>query len=254
MPMLQRSLYRILAGSAFAIAVMLSAPAGQALAQNANPGVAPPHSVAFGHTYGGWSAEWWQWYLSIPTDTPHPALGGDCRVGQAGKVFQLSADLTGSSEVPCSVPTGKAVFFAMANIECSNVEDPPFFGANEEEMRDCAACWADLIDVSSLQATLDGAELVNPGAYRASSPLFSFDYPADNIFGIPNGPGTGQSVSDGYWVLLHPLSAGEHTLSFSGQFQIPQGSCGTDFGGDVSFGFGANYRLTATGGRRSAAR
>lgn len=217
--------------------------ASVALAQPVDPGVAPPHSVAFGHTYGGWSAEWWQWYLSIPVDQ-HPALGGDCRVGQSAKVFHLAADLTESAEVSCTVPAGKALFFAMANIECSNVEDPPFFGADEEAMRNCAECWADLIDVSSLQAALDGAELQDPAAYRASSPLFSFEYPADNIFGIPNGPGTGQSVSDGYWALLHPLSAGEHALSFSGQFNVPQGACGSDFGGDVTFGFGANYRLT----------
>lgn len=243
---------RILVRSAFAISVLASAPAGQALAQNANPGVAPPHSHAFGHTYGGWSAEWWQWYLSIPTGTPHPALGGDCRVGQAGKVFHLAADFTGSPAVPCTIPTGKAVLFSMANIECSTVEPPPFYGADEEELRNCAACWADLIDVSSLQATLDGRELVNLGAYRASSPLFSFEYPADNIFGIPNGPGTGQSVSDGYWALLNPLSAGEHTLSFSGEFQIPEGgACGLPDGG-FSLGFGATYQLTVTG-RRSAA-
>jgi hypothetical protein len=246
--------FRSCARSAFAIAVLVSGPAGQALAQNANPGVAPPHSKAFGHTYGGWSAEWWQWYLSIPTGTPHPAIGGDCGVGQAGKVFHLSADFTGSPELPCTIPTGKAVLFAMANIECSTVEGPPFFGANEEELRNCAACWADLIDVSSLQATLDGRELENLGAYRASSPLFSFDYPADNIFGIPDGPGIGQSVSDGYWALVNPLSAGEHTLSFGGQFHVPEGACGSEFGEDVSFGFGATYQLTVTGRRSSAAK
>jgi hypothetical protein len=248
MPTRMLRVFRSCARSAFAIAVLVSGLAGQALAQNANPGVAPPHSTAFGHTYGGWSAEWWQWYLSIPTDTPHPAIGGDCGVGQSGRVFNLAADFTGSPELSCTIPTGKAVLFAMANIECSTVEGPPFFGANEEELRNCAACWADLIDVSSLQATLDGRELVELGAYRASSPLFSFEYPADNIFGIPNGPGTGQSVSDGYWVLLNPLSRGDHTLSFSGEFQIPEGgACGLPDGG-FSFGFGATYRLSVTGG------
>jgi hypothetical protein len=213
--------------SACAVAVLTLGPVAAALGENPNPGVAPPHSVTFGHTYGGWSAEWWKWYLSIPTGAPHPAIGGDCREGQSGKVFNLAADFTGSPGVPCTIPTGKAVLFSMANIECSTVEDPPFFGADEEALRDCAACWADLIDVSSLQATLDGTELADLGAYRASSPLFTFAYPADNIFGIAGGPATGQSVSDGYWALLGPLSAGSHALSFSGQFQIPAGgACG----------------------------
>jgi len=232
--------------NACAVAVLMLGPVADALAENANPGVAPPHSHAYGQTYGGWSAEWWQWFLSIPTATPHPGIGGDCREGQAGNVFNLAADFTGSPEVPCTIPTGKAVLFSMANIECSTVEPPPFFGANEEELRDCAACWADLIDVSSLQATLDGEALADLGSYRAASPLFTFAFPEDNIFGIPDGPGTGQAVSDGYWVLLNPLSAGEHTLSFSGQFEIPaEGACGAD--GPASFGFGAVYGLTVGG-------
>jgi hypothetical protein len=224
------------ARSAFAIAVLVSGPAGHALAQNANPGVAPLGSNAFGHTYSVWSAEWWKWWLSIPTDTPHPALGGDCRVGQAGKVFYLSSDFTGT-EIPCTVPTGKAVLFSVANVECSDVEAEPFYGATEAERRACAAGWADLIDVDSLQATLDGRELTDLGAYRVSSPDFTFLYPEDNIFGISNGPGTGQAVSDGYWVLLAPLSAGEHTLSFSGCFDEAAGG----------FCFGATYNLTVTG-------
>lgn len=231
--------------NACVVTVLALGPAAVAGGENPNPGVAPPHSVAYGHTYGGWSAEWWKWYLSIPTDAPHPAIGGDCRTGQSGKVFNLTADFTGSPGVACTIPTGKAVLFAMANIECSTVEDPPFFGADEEALRDCAACWADLIDVGSLRATLDGVDLADPGAYRASSPLFTFAYPADNIFGIPGGPATGESVSDGYWALLNPLPAGSHTLSFSGQFQIPAGgACGLESEDPFSLEFGAVYDLT----------
>jgi len=237
--------------NACAVAVLTLGPVADAMAENANPGVAPPHSDAYGHTYGGWSAEWWQWYLSIPTGAPHPAIGGDCGEGQSGKVFHLAADFTGSEGIPCTVPTGKAVLFAMANIECSTVEAPPFFGANEEALRDCATCWADLIDVSSLQASLDGEALADLGSYRAASPLFTFAYPADNIFGIPGGPATGDAVSDGYWALLNPLSAGVHALSFSGQFVISEeGACGSDLIGlheGDSFGFGADYELTVTG-------
>ncbi len=236
MPMHMLRVSRSLARSALAIAVLVAGPAGQALAQKANPGVAPLGSNAFGDTYSGWSAEWWKWWISIPV-ADHPGAGGDCRVGQAGKVFYLSADYTGSPEVSCTVPTGKVVLFAIANVECSDVEPPPFYGADEAARRECAAGWADLIDVDSLQATLDGRELTDLGAYRASSPDFTFLYPADNIFGIPGGPGTGQSVSDGYWVLLAPLSAGEHTLSFSGCFDEAAGG----------FCFEATYKLTVAG-------
>jgi hypothetical protein len=234
--------------TAFAVAATMPVfgLASAAGAGNPNPGVAPINSSAYGHSYGGWSAEWWKWFLSIPTPD-HPGIGGDCGVAQSGPVFFLAADFTGSEGVPCTIPAGGAVLFAPANVECSTVEPPPFHGDNEEELRACAKCWADQIVVSSLEATLDGEALSDLGSYRVASPLFTFEYPADNIFGIPGGPGTGQSVSDGYWLLLNPLSAGSHTLSFSGAFEIPaEGACGAD--GPASFGFGAVYELTVEGG------
>ena len=115
-------------------------------------------------------------------------------------------------------------------------------------MRDCAKCWADHIVPSSLKATVDGQPLQAPVRYRAASPLYSFEYPADNIFAIPDGPGTGQSVADGYWIYLHPLSKGDHTVSFSGDFDLPAGDdCGSGLG-PTSFGFAGSYKLTVQGG------
>ena len=217
--------------------------AAAALAGNPNPGVAPVNSSAYGHSYGGWSAEWWKWFLSIPTPD-HPGIGGDCGEGQSGQVFFLAADFTGGG-LSCTIPAGKAILLAMVNVECSTVEAPPFFGADEEELRACAKCFADQIVVSSLEASLDGEALGDLGSYRAASPLFSFDYPADNIFGIPGGPATGDSVSDGYWLLLNPLPAGNHTLTFGGAFDFPEGECGLDAG--TAFGFALVYELTVGG-------
>jgi hypothetical protein len=79
--------------------------------------------------YGGWSAEWWQWFLSIPADV-HPALGGSCREGQSGKVFFLTADFRpGDGDISCMIPREKAIFFALVNVECSTKESPPFHGS-----------------------------------------------------------------------------------------------------------------------------
>jgi hypothetical protein len=66
---------------ALAGAVALLAVAATGLADNASLGVVPPNERAYGHTYGGWSAEWWKWFLSIPEDV-HPSLGGSCQEGQ----------------------------------------------------------------------------------------------------------------------------------------------------------------------------
>jgi hypothetical protein len=228
-------------------ALGLLALAAPTHATNPNPGVAPPHSSSHGHTYGGWSAEWWRWFLSLPVDE-HPALGADCNNGQSGQVFFIAADFTGGSSVDCTIPPGKAIFFPIINAECSTVEPPPFFGADEEELRACAECWTDVVVVDSLEVTLDDEALEDLGSYRAASPLFTFDYPEGNIFGLP-GSGSAESVSDGYWILLHPLSAGEHVLSFSGEACFPTGAergAGLDPG--TCFGFGASYVLTVEGG------
>ena len=215
-----------------------------------NPGVLPPNANGQGHGYSGWSAEWFKWFLFIPTSM-HPALdstGDFCAEDQSGKVFYLASNLMTTDTVPCTVPTGKSIFFAIANVECSTVEPPPFFGSTEEELRDCARSWADHIVPSSLEVTVDGRPLQQLASYRAASPLYSFEYPADNIFGIPGGPGTGQSVADGYWIYLLPLSAGGHTVSFSGAFDLPAGDdCGSGFG-PTSFGFAGSYNLTVRGG------
>jgi hypothetical protein len=222
-------------------AVGLAAPA---LAKNPNPGVVPPNAKAYGKTLAEWNAEWWKWFLKIDTAV-HPALGGDCAEGQSGKVFHIAADFLGGVGVPCTIPAGKAVFVPIVNVECSTVEPAPFFGADEEELTDCATCWGDHIVVDSLTMTLDGVPLEDLGAYRAVSPMFTFEYPADNIFGIAGGPSTGESVGDGYWILLPPLSAGVHTLSYFGTFDFPDGDegCGGS-GGGFSFGFGGDYVLT----------
>lgn len=226
--------------SALMVLVLMAGMAAEATAGNANPAVAPPNSKAYGHSYGEWTAKWWEWWLSIPTPG-HPALGGDCGEDQSGKVFYLTAIFTGE-EITCAIPTGKAVLVPIVNVECSTVEDPPFHGSTEAELRACAQCWEDHVNPASLEATLDGQPLQDLAAYRVQSPLFTFDYPADNIFGIPNGPGTGDAVSDGYWILLHPLAAGEHTLSFSGTSNVPAGACGNT--NPSSGTFGGSYRLT----------
>jgi hypothetical protein len=136
----------------------------------------------------------------------------------------------------------------LANSECSTAEPPPFHGSNEEELRACAKCFADHIVISSLQASLDDIPLEQLGDYRTASPLFTFDYPDENIFGIPDGPEKAKSVSDGYWILLRPLSAGQHTLSFSGSFAFSPGDdCGQGIDQPLSLGFSASYVLTVKG-------
>jgi hypothetical protein len=67
------------------------------------------------------------------------------------------------------------------------------------------------------------------GQYFAESPLFTFGpLPPDNAFesmGIPDTRGkVATSVSDGYYVMLHPLATGHHVVHFFGEVDAPDGS------------------------------
>ena len=53
--------------------------------------------------------------------------------------------------------------------------------------------------------------------YRVQSPIFDLTYPPNNVDGAP--PGSAKAASDGYWVMLKPLSVGNHTLHLSGGVQ-----------------------------------
>lgn len=204
-----------------------------------------PTDRPFGKSYPQWSEGWWRWALGLPV-AGHPFIqrGFDCNNadnGQSGPVWFL-----GFSSVPplvkrsCTIPAGTAVLAVPGNVECSSLE-PSFYseggtgGQSAVERRDCAKFYADHIVKSSLFCTIDGRDLVaNFGDFRFQSTDFTFSPPEHWIFG-DNGGGTGKAASDGYWVMLKPLSSGLHTLSCGGQF---------DFGGGAVFKFGNTYHLT----------
>ena len=86
------------------------------------------------------------------------------------------------------------------------------------ELRACAKEFID--NTSDLAAEVDGVNVQNLAAYRHQSPLFTFGpLPEDNILGLPAGT-TAQSVDDGIYLLLAPLSVGEHMIHFTGTFEV----------------------------------
>lgn len=202
--------------------------------------VYPPDKAVYGMTYGDWAAAWWQYVLSIPA-VDNPLLdetGAKCDVGQGGPVFFLVGvfNESGTATRTCTVPAGKALFFPVLNYECDNLVTPPT-DPNEWNLRTCAAEVADLIDVDSLKVTVDGKKVKKLEDFRVQSPVFNFFLPAGSVveaFGYPPGPISGKAVTDGYYVMLKPLSPGNHVVHFEGS--IP------------AFGFtlSITYNLTIT--------
>ncbi len=212
-----RKLGRLLALGGLMCAILLTAFAG-------SNKVIPPQASAFGKTYAEWAAAWWLWGLQLPVEG-HPFLGcpTSCAKGQSGPVWFLAG---GPTECACSVPVGKALFFPLINAECSSLEEPPFHGDTAAAQRECAKYWADRVVVGSLFCEIDGQPVPDLANYRFVSPQITFTAPTPWVFGAVGGTGT--SVGDGYYLLLAPLSAGEHTIHFGGTSHFAAGELGPD--------------------------
>ena len=197
----------------FAVGLMVAVnPAAHAASGDPNPGVLPIHSNAFGNSYGEWSARWWQWVLSIPAGTGH------CTEGQTGKVWFGAGSFGVTGDDVCTIPAGKAVFLPLLNalfgaavFDCEPTN--PGVPCRESVLREGAAASMDSVEI---EAEIDGVSLRNLTVYRMQSPLFSVTLPEGNIVGVPSGTYFPQ-VSDGYWLMVAPLSAGVHTVHVKGR-------------------------------------
>jgi hypothetical protein len=192
-----------------------------------NPEVLPPNSSFRGHTYAEWSERWWLWALSLPVDQNPITTNGTapCENGQTGNVWFLAGiggpGLVGPpTTIRCAIPPGTALFFPIINAECSDLEQPPFFGNNTAERQECAQSWVD--PAINMEVVIDGRAIHDLTPYRFKIGDFDFTVPDNNILccNVPGGS-EGKSFADGFYLLLHPLSAGSHTIRIVGATNGP---------------------------------
>ena len=207
---------------------------------NSDSGVLPPDSNPHGMSYGDWSMLAWQWLAAAPLDH-NPGLdetGEDMDYGQSGHVWYMVSNFTGGTTTRTGVvPAGRRLFISLIGFEASTREG---HGETEEELRGTAAYVMDL--VTDLSCEIDGVPVQDPELYRfQSTEMFSLTVPEDNVFdlwGIETPAGTYYpSVADGYYLMLAPLSAGEHTIHWSAA--IPE----FEYYPDIT------YNITVEGGR-----
>jgi hypothetical protein len=194
---------------AFNISAVSQVGWAQNIGSNSSLSVYSSDSRPYGLSYGDWTAKWWAWLVSIPTNI-NPAsdtTGSNCAQTQAGPVWFLAGSVAGHAERTCTIPTGKAVFFPILGAECSYAEYPKL--KTESDLRSCAVA---LNNQRTVQAVIDGVSLQSQQMPRIQSPLFSVTFPETNIFGASAGPS--QSLADGYYVFLQHLSPGKHEISF----------------------------------------
>jgi hypothetical protein len=174
--------------------------------------VLPPDTEAYGASHAEWAARFAQWNYSFPFDDhplndPNPLA---CGAGQQGPVFFLgSVALPGDEltmERTCTIPADRALFVSVVFLGCSTLE-PAFCGTTQEELRATAAQWVD--QTTSMDVSLDGVAIAELERYRVATGPFSLMVPVASP-GVEAG--VGLAFSDGYSLLMPPLSPGEHTL------------------------------------------
>jgi hypothetical protein len=162
---------------------------------------------AFGKPLGDWIGAWWQHYLELPV-SENPLAGNGSRCGSVGKV--LMPVYGPGFDAECTAKPGTFVLLNIWTAECSNVEPPPFFGADEAQLRACAEALVFADPPDEMSVSVDGRPVMNVRSSHGTSSLYSVDLPEDNILGADAGPAI--SVAAGWAVLLRPLRPGTHEL------------------------------------------
>jgi hypothetical protein len=188
----------------------------------------PPQSRPAGRSYDEWSAAWWQWAYSLPFDH-HPLTDtADCSAGQTGNVWFLGAAIIPTENPPgtffvqrdrtCVVPAGTFLFVPAINSEAATLEGN---GSTEQELRDVVTSLQNL--ASDMSVSIDGVPVASLDSYRVGPDAPAFIYgplPANNVpqnlgYNAPAGA-TSLSVGDGVYVMVRPLTPGQHTIHFAG--------------------------------------
>lgn len=194
-------------------------------AKNSNPGVAPSQAKPHGKTYGEWAAEWWQWALEAPASI-NPIVdttGEHCTAGQTGQVWFLAGTFgTSDVERTCTVPKGTALFFPLINAFSGAFLNDPEELRTVEYNRKQVMCH-DVV----ISAEIDGVPVNNPLQYFEQSPIFEVQFPKDNIFELTEEDAKdlllSPTVDAGYYLFLHPLRPGTHTLHWVASQTCPFG-------------------------------
>lgn len=172
--------------------------------------VLPLDTRVEGEGYPELTARWWQWVMAAPIEPYLDPDGRLCAMTQYGPVWFL-AGTSGDDPVHrrCVVPSGKYLLLAVINMMYSQTtprsKDEQRMPC--DELRSHAAVNNDKL-VSAV-VLIDGKQVMDIPHYRVRSHgCFPIAVDADGRA----GPDVPSASSDGYWLLLAPLSVGRHTI------------------------------------------
>lgn len=175
-----------------------------------------------GKSLAEYANQWWQWAAAMPP--PQSAVryetGAFCAEGQSGPVWFLAGGY-GTSRIDrnCTIPANRHLFFPVINIMQMY---SPAYGS------DCAQAMAMVARENDtfvyLKVIFDGLPIDHPEHYRIASQT-CFD-PYERVADDPQSPKGILAATDGYWIMLRPLSPGRHRLEFRAFYSNPDEALG----------------------------
>lgn len=173
----------------------------------------------YGKTIGNWGHAWWSWAFNVPKATNPLLKNGaiDCSAGQQGKVWFLAGNFGGTSKRSCTISPGKALFFPIYNSVWWTPAPGTDIGCKDE--LDCRRKAGRSLGTLNYTCKIDGQDCAWQYAIvRAQSDSLPFTINNDSILvtEYEEIPGTRDiSISDGFWVMLPPLTVGQHKVRFT---------------------------------------
>jgi hypothetical protein len=173
-----------------------------------------------------WSAQWWQWAYGTP-ESSSPLFddtGPYAAIGQRGPVWFLCGafNLSGTVTRTITIPAGKSLFFPVLAQEVDNLGSP---STTTDQLYSDAAAFVATVDLLVTTCTVDGVAITDLSKRRVISSVFEYTAGPGTIpvneFGATAGEIVTKTVSDGYWVMLKPLTVGSHILHFGGAVTGP---------------------------------
>lgn len=185
----------------------------------------PPAANPGGKSYSDWNTAWWKWLYESPLDASCKLPLGDatgelCAVNQSGDVWFLVGNNGGNMlRTKCVVPAGKSLFFPILNTSSDNGGVEPDKRLDDATMQKIAS--DGLNGSTDIVLELDGVK-IDSSLLRVEPTRFSYTLPPEpNTYSCLGATGVTGLVdpcyAGGYYAFVGPVSAGQHTVHFSGR-------------------------------------
>lgn len=209
----------------FLISYIGNVQSSEAQPAQSSPTLFPHDSEPYNVTMDEWLIRYWNWVGSIEEDLlpRNDENGENCGIKQSGPVWFLDFKipengLTYTKTKNCEIPEGKAIFIPSHVGECDQAEQEGPVPLSDEKLEGCAKSGN---NGGHIELSIDGKDFYNGrhrttdspeeySLYRKTTEFFNLTYVEGNLFG--STAGTYRAIADGYFSIVQPLPAGNHTI------------------------------------------